>query len=104
MQKKQQNFEQKYNTSFQNYLATGIGLSDLEAIRLILLGDSVIDWNRANFRSLEEVDRFLQLNLINLQDSEDKARILHVHQQAIRYLEEHLELRFPNDLKNPKDI
>ena len=43
-------------------LGGDIGLSDLEAVRLLLRGSSVIDWNRANFRSYEEVDRFFSLH------------------------------------------
>ena len=46
-------------------LGTDLSLSDLEAVRLILRGNSIIDWNRANFRSLEEADRFFRLHLFN---------------------------------------
>ena len=34
-------------------------LADLEAVRLVLRGDSVIDWHRLNFRDRGEIDEFL---------------------------------------------
>ena len=46
--------------STQRALVNDIGLSDLEAVRLILSGNSVIDWDRANFRTVEEVNRFFK--------------------------------------------
>ena len=81
-----------------------INLSDLEAARLLLSGSSVIDWNRANFRSLDEVDRYLRLHRLNMDDPEDRWRLRYVHGEAINYLEEHLGLHFPADLQQPEDV
>ena len=91
-------------SSLQEYIDNGIGLSDLEAVRLILAGNSVVDWNRANFRSRREVDRFLKLHLIDLKEPGDLRRISYLHSASVTYLEEHLGLRFPADLKAPTDI
>ena len=104
MQQNKSNLDLQYNGSFQKYLANDIGLSDLEAIRLILSGDSIVDWNRANFRNNEEVDRFLHLHLIDLNIPVDRKRLYHLHQKSMEYLEEHLKIRFPLDLRKPKDI
>jgi len=81
-----------------------VDLSDLEAVRLILSGNSVIDWNRANFRTLQEVDRYLHLNRLNMNDPEDRWRLRYVHGEAINYLEEHLGLHFPAELHAPDDV
>ena len=70
-------------SSLQDYIDNGIGLSDLEAVRLILAGNSVVDWNRANFRSLKEVDKFFKLHLIDLEDPTDVRRISYLHSAAI---------------------
>ena len=104
MQHNKPNLGLQYNASFQKYLVNDIGLSDLEAIRLILSGDSVVDWNRANFRTEREVDRFLLLHLIDLNIPADRKRVYNLHQKAMEYLEEHLKIRFPSDLRKPKDI
>jgi len=81
-----------------------LNLSDLEAVRLMLRGNSIIDWNRANFRSYHEVDRYLNLHRLNLDDPEDRWRLSFVHGEAINYLEEHLGLQFPPEIQNPDDI
>jgi uncharacterized protein (TIGR04552 family) len=104
MQQNRPNLGLQYNASFQKYLENDIGLSDLEAIRLILSGDSIVDWNRANFRNKKEVDRFLHLHLIDLNIPIDRKRLYNLHQKAMEYLEEHLKIRFPLDLRKPKDI
>ena len=38
-----------------------MGLKELERIRLILRGGSVIEWRRMHFKTWDEVDRFLRL-------------------------------------------
>ena len=43
-------------------------LADLEAIRLILRGDSVIDWHRLNFHSVDEVRTFIEAQELRLDD------------------------------------
>ena len=63
------------NTSTQSCLMNDIGLSDLEAVRLILSGNSVIDWNRASFRTIEEVDRFFAVQHLDWNCSVDQERI-----------------------------
>ena len=98
------NFRIDFNASIQEALGGIIDLSDLEAIRLVLRGNSVIDWNRANFRNLQEADRFLKLHCFDLKDIEDHRRLHYLHQSALTYLEEQIGLRFPDDLRKPPDI
>jgi uncharacterized protein (TIGR04552 family) len=88
----------------QALLSRRLDVRDLEIVRLILEGNSVIDWNRVRFTSRPDVDRFLELHLVDLDDPEDLRRIQFVHAEAVNYLQEHLGLHFPDDLKNPEDI
>jgi uncharacterized protein (TIGR04552 family) len=92
------------DTSLQKALEGKLTLSDLEAIRLVLSGDSVVDWNRANFYTLDQVDAFFQLHHLNMSVLEDKRRIKSVFISSITYLEEHLGLRFPKELTEKEDI
>jgi len=78
--------------------------ASLEVVRLILRGNSVIDWNRSNFRDLESVEGFFRLHMLDLNDPEDQRRVRFVYGEAVNYLQEHLGLHFPDDLKNPEDI
>lgn len=76
----------------------------IETVRLIVHGNSVIDWNRSSFRSREEVDRFLRLHQLDPEDPEDQRRLRFVYGESVNYLEEHLGLHFPEDLRNPEDV
>lgn len=95
----------RIDASFGRLLAEKpLDLGDLEAVRLVLRGNSVIDWNRVHFHTFEEVDRFLHLHLLDLSDPEDARRLVRVHQEAITYLHEHLGLNFPKSLHSPDDV
>jgi uncharacterized protein (TIGR04552 family) len=92
------------DTSLQKALDGKLTLCDLEAVRLLLSGDSVVDWNRANFYNLNEVDDFLRLHHLDISVLEDKRRIKSVFISSVTYLEEHLGLRFPKELTEKEDI
>ncbi|MEE2752032.1 MAG: TIGR04552 family protein [Myxococcota bacterium] len=93
------------DASFEKAFSTeSLTLQDLEAVRLTLQGSSVIDWNKLNFQSLEEVDQFLSMHLIDVSDPMDLERLHFVFNQAVTYLEEDLDVRFPEDLRNPEDV
>jgi uncharacterized protein (TIGR04552 family) len=79
-------------------------LADVESVRLMLSGGSAIDWYRAAFESLEQVDRFLALHLLDMKRPFDRERLRYVFNESVSYLEEHLGLRFPEDLRNPADV
>jgi uncharacterized protein (TIGR04552 family) len=61
-------------------------LEDLEAVRLLLRGGSVIDWHRLDFRDHEDVDRFLRVNEFDPDIEEDIDRLEELRQDAIEYL------------------
>jgi len=82
----------------------GPDLQDLEAVRLVLRGDSVVDWHKLDLDTREKVDRFLCLHGMNLEEDRDQERLRFLFKEAIHYLEEHLSLSFPPDLRNPADV
>ncbi|HEY6907954.1 MAG TPA: TIGR04552 family protein [Myxococcales bacterium] len=61
-------------------------LGDLERMRLILRGGSVIDWRRLHFQTREEVDRYLRLCLFEPDDPFDRARLQRILDEAVDYL------------------
>lgn len=81
-----------------------LSLLDVEAIRLLLSGGSVVDWQRLAFDSLDDVDRYLALNRLDLSDPVDWERLRYVFNEAVSYLEERLYLRFPRDIRHPDDV
>ncbi|MEZ4318530.1 MAG: TIGR04552 family protein [Myxococcota bacterium] len=79
-------------------------LQDVESMRLLLSGGSVVDWQRLAMRDLEEVDRFLGLHSLDMGLAEHRDRLRFVFNEAVSYLEEHLKLHFPTELRNPDDV
>ena len=81
-----------------------LSLGDVEAIRLMLSGASVIDWQRLTFADRDEVDRWLRLHLLDVNDADDRERLRYVYNEAVSYLEEHLKLSLPKHMRNPEDV
>ena len=84
--------------------ALDIRLQDVESVRLLLSGTSVVDWQRLAFQNFDEVDRFLARLLLDPSSDEDRLRLRYVFNEAVSYLEEHLGLTFPRELRNPSDV
>jgi uncharacterized protein (TIGR04552 family) len=70
-------------------------LGDLEAIRVLLRGSSVIDWHRLAFANHAEIDRFLRLNEFHWDDPGDKARLEALREEAVEYLVKNFGYRIP---------
>jgi uncharacterized protein (TIGR04552 family) len=73
-------------------------LGDLEAVRLLLRGDSVVDWHRLDLRDHDEVDRFLRVNEIDPQRPQDIAQLENLRGEAVEYLAKNFHFRIPDDI------
>jgi uncharacterized protein (TIGR04552 family) len=81
-----------------------MGLRELERIRLILRGGSVIDWRRMHFQAQEEVDRFLRLCQLDTTRAEDEAWARAVLADAVEYLRKTFNYRVADAVANPENI
>jgi uncharacterized protein (TIGR04552 family) len=81
-----------------------VSLLDVESIRLLLSGGSVIDWQRLAFTDIDQVDRFLCLHHCDQTTVFGRERLRYVYNESVSYLEEHLRLRFPEELRDPDDV
>ncbi|MBM4321769.1 MAG: hypothetical protein FJ125_17990, partial [Deltaproteobacteria bacterium] len=79
-------------------------LHDLEAIRSLLRGGSVVDWRRSNFGTLAEVDSFLRVSGFDPERPKDRVRLHTLHRQAVVYLKENLHFAFPEELSHPESV
>lgn len=70
-------------------------VTDLGALRLILRGDSVIDWHRLELETEAEVRELLRVQEIHPEEAADRTRMEQVKREAIRYLREYLEYPIP---------
>lgn len=79
-------------------------LEDVEALRVLLAGGSVVDWHKAAFPDVASVDRLLRLHLMNPDDPVDQARLRYLFDEAASYVEEYLQLRIPSKLRDVDDV
>lgn len=80
------------------------GVRELEEIRLILRGGSVIDWRRLNFRTHEEVDAFLRLSLFRPGEPADDARMRAILAESVEYLRSVYRYRVADVVAEPETI
>ncbi|MGF1469663.1 MAG: TIGR04552 family protein [Sandaracinaceae bacterium] len=83
--------------------AEGLSLADLEAIRLVLRGGSVIDWHRLNFADADEVSAFLGAHSLDPSRPADRARAEAVKNSAISYLRRFFDFPIPKAVAE-KDV
>lgn len=73
-------------------------LADVESMRLLLRGSSVIDWHRLSFADVGEVDRFLLLNEFDPTNADDMDRLEELRADAVEYLTRNFSYRIPEDV------
>jgi uncharacterized protein (TIGR04552 family) len=73
-------------------------LADLEAVRLLLRGGSVVDWHRLDFRDHNEVDRFLRVNEFDPTSQSDRQRLEFLRAESVEYLQRSFGMRIPDDI------
>lgn len=77
-------------------------LGDLEAMRLILRGDSIIDWHRLHLGTEQEAQNFLRVQEFRLDDPLDRARLGMIQQEAIGYLRRNFDFAIPKPIENAR--
>lgn len=73
-------------------------LADIEAVRLLLRGESVIDWHRLSYADHAEVDRFLRLNEFDPESDEEMGRLEDIRADAVDYLSRAYAMAIPDEV------
>ncbi len=76
----------------------GVSVGDLEAVRLLLRGGSVVDWHRLDLRDAADVERFLRVNEFRPDDERDIARLDQLRFDAVDYLARNFNFRIPDEI------
>jgi len=79
-------------------------LGDLETIRLILRGASVIDWRRLHFQNKEEIDHYLRLCLFEPDDPFDRAQLQRILDEAVDYLRTTFRYAVAEEVAQPAQV
>ena len=85
-------------------LLNRLDLFDLERIRLLLSGDSVVDWSRLHCHHIDDVDALLMRVGLDFDEPEDRLRIDAIHGQAVGYLETHGYGVIHEAIRSPEDV
>ncbi len=75
-----------------------LSLDDVEGVRLLLRGDSVIDWHRLAFDDHAAVDRFLRLNEFDPESDDEMGRLEDLRLEAVDYLSRVYQLPIPDEV------
>ena len=73
-------------------------LADTDSVRLMLRGDSVIDWHKLNYQDHAEVDRFLRLNEFDPESDVEMERFEDIRSAAVDYLARAFAMAIPDDI------
>jgi uncharacterized protein (TIGR04552 family) len=79
-------------------------IGDLERLRLVLRGGSVIDWRRLHFETKQEVDRYLRLCLFDPDDPFDRARLQRILDESVDYLRTSFRYRVAEEVAHPAEM
>ncbi len=75
-------------------------LLDLETVRLILRGGSVVDWYRLNFENRTDVDEFFLANEFRFDDPADRSRAQRIQADSVGYLRRNFRFPIPRPVEN----
>jgi uncharacterized protein (TIGR04552 family) len=74
-------------------------LMELESVRLILRGSSIIDWHRLHMADEAEARRFLVTLDFRPEEPADRARLEAIKNESIAYLRRHFEFPIPKPVE-----
>lgn len=78
--------------------ADELTLADTDAVRLMLRGESVIDWHKLSFEDHAEVDRFLRLNEFDPESELEMERFEEIRSEAVDYLARAFAMAIPDEV------
>lgn len=75
-------------------------LMDLESVKLILRGDSVIDWHRLHFQAPSEAADFLRTEEFHPDEPSDRVRLDAIKNEGINFLRRQFDFPIPGPVAN----
>ncbi|MEM9492364.1 MAG: TIGR04552 family protein, partial [Myxococcota bacterium] len=75
-----------------------LSVADLESIRIMLRGGSVIDWHQLEFHDHGDVDRFLRVNEFDPESEVEMTRLEELRADAVDYLARAFQMTIPDEV------
>ena len=82
----------------------GMESRELDVVRHVLTGGSVVDWRRLDFNSREDVDAHLRLNKLDWHHPRDARYMKSVLDEAVRFLESALDRKLCDEVAQAEDV
>ncbi len=79
-----------------------LDLSDLETIRLLLRGDSIIDWHQLHLTTEEEARAFLSNQEFQPDNPADRQRLEQIQAESIAYLRRNFDFAIPRPIEEAR--
>jgi len=77
---------------------------ELEVVRHVLAGDSVVDWRGLEFQSHADVDAVLRLNKLDWNSPRDARYLKHLLDESVRFLEGTLRQKVAREVAEVSDV
>ena len=77
---------------------------ELDVVRHVLTGGSIVDWRRLDFATREEVDAHLRLNKLDWHDPRDARYMLGALHETTRFLEGVLQRKLVDEVSHCSDV
>lgn len=81
-----------------------MSLHDVEMVRKILRGDSIVDWRRLHLTTRDAVGDFLRSAGFQPETDADRARLKAIQKAAVSYLHTTFDYDFPPELDRPERV
>ncbi|MCA9560485.1 MAG: TIGR04552 family protein [Myxococcales bacterium] len=79
------------------------GLQDVEQVRLMLRGDSVVDWKRLACVDIPHANQLLERAGIRPHEPGDMMRLVYLHRRALDYIDAHHDGTLSAEVRTPSD-
>lgn len=86
------------SSTFAEQVLDSATLADLEALRLLLEGQSVIDWHSLSLLEDVQIDRFLRVQGFDPDSVDDLNRLEDLRADAVEYCQRHLGYHIPESV------
>lgn len=77
---------------------------ELEVVRHVLAGDSVVDWRGMEFQSHADVDAVLRINKLDWHSPRDARYLKHLLTESVRFLEGTLRQKVVREVAEANDV
>ena len=81
-----------------------MSVHDIEMVRKILRGDSIVDWQRLNLITRDAVGDFLRSAGFRPETDLDRTRLKALQRGAVEYLQQTFDYDFPSELARPTRV